>query len=533
MNTKAIVLAPLCAAGLTLACTPANEPEPDFSAEVRVSAAIQADIAGLSAVSLTLTPAQTCGGYWEMLDDDGTPYAFNLDITQMAYPDGSLFETPTDYTHALAETVFESVVPGCYDVVAAPLGSDGEPLAACHSVNVPIVVDDYASAVVDVPVLCGEVPRIELDVTDGNFEPHIDSITAEPMVSACDVTVVCATARDADYDMLEFEWPQPNGVLSGGTAPWPTIVSHTYNPDRSTTQCIAVQARDSGNYDVAVNVYDLYRNEPGLKPVRIEDRTGVDSHASDSVNIDATLGCEATGRSAVILLTLDNEPGMDRSDAATLIGNTLDWIHADAPGSDATSVLVVLDDNHHGEDAADGEYVTDLMMDMNYDVEYMREPAQGLDYNELIDYDIVWFVNPGYEMDDAISHTALLRYRASGGGLVLQGDDIARFRGNPEFMEPLTYLAWQDNGTNACGLHTDNNQGSTYAVKFEIPTSDPHPMATGLEQLSFKYGNDIDLTRPLEKGERVLAWAYVETETCELRTPAVVALEPDDLVAWE
>src|SRR5690606_32547173 len=170
---------------------------------------------------------------------------------------------------------------------------------------------------------------------------------------------------------------------------------------------------------------------------------------------------------------------------------------------------------------------------LGYQVEYMRESPHGLDVDELLDFDVVWFVNPGHEMDDPISHAALLRYRAAGGGLVLSGDDIARFRGNPSFMEPLTYLSWQGNGTSACGVRTDNNKGENYQVTFEIPSSHPHPIAAGLETLAFEYGNDIDLTRPLDKGERVLAWASFSTDTCEVRTPAVVALEPDELLAWD
>ncbi|HVI00998.1 MAG TPA: hypothetical protein VM869_19910 [Enhygromyxa sp.] len=532
MNTAQVV-APLIAVGISFSCTNSNDPDPIGNSDVRVSAAVQADIDGLAGVSVKLTPALDCGIAPEKLDNDGTPYSFDLDITQIPYPDGSAFGAATDYTHLMGEAAFESVVPGCYDVIAAPTGPDGEPLESCHSTTIPIVVDDYTSLIVDIPLQCGDVSREQLDVIDGNFAPHIDMLTAEPMVSACDVTQVCVTARDADYDMLEFEWPQPEGIEGRSpTAPWPTIIRHTYNADRSVTQCIAVQARDSGSYEIGVNVYDLARGEPGTKPARIEDVTGAESHASDALTLDATLGCEATGRSAVILLTLDNDPGMPRDAARTLIDNTVAWVgHGDA--THGTSVLVVRDDNHHGEDALDGEYVTDLMVDLGYDAKYIEESPDGLVFSELMNYDVVWFVNPGHEMDDPISHTALLRYRASGGGLVLQGDDIARFYGNPSFMEPLTYLVWGGNGTTTCGVPTDNNAGESFEVAFEIPTANPHPMAAGLELLSFPYGNDIDHTRPLGKGERVLAWASLKTDTCEVRTPAVVALEPDDLLAWE
>lgn len=530
MHNVRFVVPLLAVACLSIACTN-PDPEPEGNAELRVSASVQADIAGLAGVSLEFTPGLDCFPAGKPASD-GTPYDYGIDVTQMLYPDGTPWNAATDYTHLFGEAAFVSVVPGCYDVVAAPLGADGEPLSSCLSSTVPVVVDEYASLILDIPLQCGEVPRLDLDITaHGNFAPNLLSLTADPMTSACDVTLVCATARDADNDMLEFEWPQPEGLLAAaGTAPWPTIAKHTFNADRSVTQCIAVQARDSGSYEIGVNVYDLYTPTRGLRPIRIEDRTGVESHASGTVTLDATLGCEATGRSAVIVLTLDNKPGMPQAAASTLIDNTLRWIHGDA--AEGPSVLVVLDDNHHGEDIHDGRYVAELVAALGYHVEYVRESPHGLDYNTLLDYDIVWFVNPGHEMDDPISHTALLRYRASGGGLVLQGDDIARFKGNPSFMEPLTYLEWHGNGTTACGMKTDNNKGASYTVTFEIPSSQPHPMAAGLEQLSFQYGNDIDHTVPLGKGERVLAWATLATQRCEVRTPVVVALEPDELLAW-
>jgi hypothetical protein len=530
MNTTCIVV-PLIAASLTISCVHDEIADSDGNSDVRVSAAVQADIAGLAGVNFELTPALECG-IAPKLDNDGTPYAFNLDVTQMPYPDGSVFGTPTDYTHLLAEARFESVVPGCYDMVATPVGADGEPLDACQATTIPVVVDDYTSLIFDVPLQCADPARPE-DVVDDNLAPEIMNLTADPMVSACDVTIVCATARDLDFDMLEFEWPQPDGLQSAaGTAPWPTITHHRLNADRSVTQCIAIQARDSGSYEIGVNVYDLYRSPTTAKPLRIEDRTGVDSHASDSVAIDATLGCEATGRSAVILLTLGNDPGMHVRDATKLIDNTVSWVSGGDPAG-GPSVLVALDDNHHGEDTDDAQYVADLIGSLGYQVKLIDEYADGLDYNEMLNYDLVWFVNPGYEMDDPATHTALLRYRASGGGVVLQGDDIARFYGNPTFMEPLTYLAWKGNGTSTCGYLTDNNEGKNYQVKFDVPITDPHPMAAGLEGKAFEYGNDIDLTRPLGKGEQVLAWANFTTDTCEVRTPVVVALEPDDLLAWE
>jgi hypothetical protein len=525
---KASIVVPLIAASLSVACTTTDDSDVEVGADVQISAAVQADLAGLSGLEIRLTPGKICDLYSNT--DHGTPYGLDLDLTHMLYPDGTPFEGPTDYTHLLGETSFEGVIPGCYDVVAAPVGLGGEPLPSCLSTTVPIVVDAYTSQVIDIPVQCSAAPRTELDVPAKNNPPEILMITADPMVSACEATVVCATARDVDQDMLEFEWLRPDGIAPAISTRWPTIVSHTLNADASVTQCIAVQARSSGNYEIAVRVYDLYDANFGYRPARIEDRDYGESHARDSVTIDATLGCEALGRSAVIVMTLASGLGMPESDARTLIDNTVRWV---APTASASpSVLVVLDDNHRGRNHKDAEHIAASIEALGYPVDFIREPRGGLVFADIVDYDVVWFSNPSDAMDDPHTHTALLRYRALGGGLVLQGDDIARFRGNPGFMEPLTYLEWQGDGTIACGEKIKKN-GESYTVSFAGSTATPHPISAGIEGLTFMYAGDIDLTVPLGKGEQVVAWASYTKGDCDVRTPAVVALEPDLLVAWD
>ena len=54
----------------------------------------------------------------------------------------------------------------------------------------------------------------------------------------------------------------------------------------------------------------------------------------------------------------------------------------------------------------------------------------------------------------------------------------------------------------------------------------------GKNMTVFEYGNDIDLTRPLDKGEQVLAWAEYETTSCVVRTPAILALDPELMLPW-
>ncbi|MFV8755266.1 hypothetical protein ACNOYE_32350 [Nannocystaceae bacterium ST9] len=503
----------------TTACT--QDTEQDDEIGLRVSAAVQVlpEIAG---VEFRLTPAMCRPG--DVVPEDD--FVYGIDITMMAMPDGSKFDAADDYDASMIAESFMAVPAGCYTFIATPIGADDQPLANCTTEPRDVVVSEGVAADLDLVIECGDDPREQAEV---NQPPTIDSFVIAEPVSACEATRICATASDPDFDMLDFTWD----LSSLGISPTATaVVSHRIDENRAVTQCIVVQARESGSYDIGLTVHDVTRFTDATgrlgEPTRIEDELGFESHAADTVTLDATLGCEATGRSAVVMLTLDNDPGMSKPDASQLIGNLIEWagpVDASAPAR----VLVVLDDAHHGEDAGDANYVATLMEAQGIDVTTQHEPDEGLVWSELQAFDVVWFVNPGHPMDDPQTHTALLRYRNAGGGLILQGDDMAHFWGAPDYMQPLTYLDWDNNGTVSCGRTTDNNQGANYIVEFN---SGNHPILRGLEGMNFEYGNDIDHSVPLGKGENVLAWGYVKRTGCQVKTPVVVALEPDELLAW-
>lgn len=523
MTTKPLILLPLLSVALVSACsTEASE----TSSGLRARVAIQG-LDDLGALELRLSPADVCPN--SATKGKPKPITSRLDIAAMLWPNGdAAFETADDYLNEemlLGEQVL-AIPPGCYQLVAAPLTSTGEAVPSCAAKTVDVVVEAGVETTLDLVIECSAEARVPDSVGSVNAPPTITQLIARPDVSACDATMVCATASDPDFDRMELEWD-----LSSLVDQRPNVVKHMINSDRSVTQCIAVQAREAGSYEIGVSAYDLTVDPTGAGFIRVEDLTGESSHGSSSVTIDATLGCEATGRSAVIMLTLSNDPGMAEADAAVLIDNTAGWVAASDDAA-STKVLVVLDDAHYGEDSDDASFVEAKLLDAGYSVERIAEPSAGLTWQDVEGYDVVWFINPGHPMDDPDTHTALLRYRASGGGLVLQGDDMARFFGRAELMEPLTYLEWQDNGTIACGVGTDNNVGDDYRVAFGRDDGS-HPILRGLGELSFAYGNDIDHSVPLGKGEQVLAWGRFERGECEVETPVVVALEPDLLTAWE
>ncbi|MCB9665162.1 MAG: hypothetical protein H6732_13715 [Alphaproteobacteria bacterium] len=232
--------------------------------------------------------------------------------------------------------------------------------------------------------------------------------------------------------------------------------------------------------------------------------------------------CPATaprGRSATVLLTLD-DPGIPEDVARTLAANALRW--ADPRGSG--EVLVVQDDDHHGEDVDDTARLERLLTDAGFQVTRWQEPADGLDADRLRDWDLVWFANPGWPMDDAASFDALRQHVGRGGGLVLQGDDMTWSMGRAFSTASLVHLDPEDNGTRACGRPTDDGLGEAYRVTLEHGT---HPILQGLQGVEVRYGDDLDHSRPRGEGEEVLAWAQVDgAADCTLRTPALVAHEP-------
>ena len=223
-----------------------------------------------------------------------------------------------------------------------------------------------------------------------------------------------------------------------------------------------------------------------------------------------------TSKAAVttILLALGdkaNEQLVINGASSQLIAETV--IRYTTPVS-SPKILVVQDFDISGEDPEDTAYLVDVLL-KRYNVTYLVEPAEGLSDETLAGYDLVWFNNPGHPMSSAVTFETLKRFK---GGLVLQGDDLAR--GNEFSMESLTRIKYLDNGTSAtCGDTTyniDNNGGDQYAVSM-------NPQYFGSNaSLAFNYGNDIDNVEILSNSVQVLATAHVDKAGCTSERPAVL-----------
>lgn len=224
-----------------------------------------------------------------------------------------------------------------------------------------------------------------------------------------------------------------------------------------------------------------------------------------TVDEAVTYACPPTGeptegRVATILLTL-GDPGVPTETAATLALQAVEW----ASPRLRPHVLIVLDDGHNGEDVTDAELIQWLLDDVDtLDVTYLDEPVGGLTPSDVEGFDVVWYANPGYPMDDLQAFGTLQAFVEAGGGLVLQGDDMTWSAGHAFDMTDLTGLDYVDNGSSACGQRIDNGNHGTYTVTV---ADDDHAITRSLEGSSFPYGNDIDNSVVVSEWAEVLATA--------------------------
>jgi hypothetical protein len=230
------------------------------------------------------------------------------------------------------------------------------------------------------------------------------------------------------------------------------------------------------------------------------------------------LGCPTIpgGRTASLLLTISN-PGIPIEARGQLAANAAAW----ASPVPSPTVLVVLDDNHHDEFASDAAYVRDLLVARGIATDYLAEPDGGLHPADLANYDVIWFTNPGYPPDDLTTIETLLWFESIGGGVVIQGDDMAQSWGGSFSMTPLTGLDFIDNGTTGCGTQIDNNAGGDYRV---VLGAGPHRLLQGLEGTEFEYGDDIDRTTAPATTTVVADAGVVGKPTCTPR-PVITAFD--------
>ncbi len=290
--------------------------------------------------------------------------------------------------------------------------------------------------------------------------------------------------------------------------------------DKRFRVCGELPSNHCGRLDVRMS----YTWSDGSRTLDGHEETRITVPCAEGTNSDTTAG-PLPGRAATVLLTLSN-PAIEQPKAEDLILSTVQYVGRDS----ATNVLVVLDDSHHGENPEDARYVADILDANGIDVSYIDEPEDGVEPDDLAGYDVIWFSNPGYPMDDELSFATLQSAMAAGAGVVLQGDDMTFSYGHSFDMSPLTRLVHQDNGVRRCGVTTDNNSGDgNYDVTYEDDT-----LLGDLAGSAHLYGDDIDISTPLGTGEQVLAAATAVdangqpacSGSTTAETPVVVFYDP-------
>ncbi len=521
------LLAPLAA--LSLGCVQgADGPTPDAeeTSIMQVTARVQAidDVRGFS-YEATRVGCDDAGAPAGHYDQVLTEKALYLADGAPAFPGGAL---DASATQMFADG--ELAVPaGCYDITARPLGPDGAPSTTCYASTRKLVSVDPATAQEIVLVSeCFGPARPADGVTDENNDPpEIVEVTYDNSseLLACESVRVCVRAVDPDKDAISFEW---SSVKQGDVVLGPRVLSTTRDEEGGVTQCVAIHPGYVGDFDFDVTAYDMVTLDTGeltrVEELLQEQSTGALSHDTDTVSLHVPNFCDTVGRAAVIMLTMSNEPGMGEKMARQLAANAVGWVNPDT--TQDPTVLVVRDDRHKNEYAEDTAFVVEQLRAAGFEhVDMLKEPADGLLKADVEGYDVIWFSNPGYPIDDLNTRNTLLKARGHGQGVVLQGDDMSWFFGANALMESLSHLEHINNGTRTCGVKTDNNQGENYRVTFEANTY--HPLIEKLQGQEFLYGNDIDHTTPLYQGEVILATARLDDADCDVVTNALVAIDPD------
>lgn len=268
--------------------------------------------------------------------------------------------------------------------------------------------------------------------------------------------------------------------------------------------CLDLPANQCGDFNVRVT-YDWTDGKRSTKREVLE-----------TVHIPCPVA--AQGKVATAVLTFSN-PGISRALASDLAKQAVDYV---APSAVSPKILIVRDDAHHNEFKDDPLYIRTLLQERGYQVTFMEEPNGGLRQPDLQGFDVVWFSNPGYPMDDHRSFNMLRAFSNAGGGVVLQGDDITWSLGRGFSLTPLTQLNHVDNGTAACNVAIDNNVGGTYNVQFGEGS---HPLLGGLAGQRFGYRDDIDRSTPTSAAQVVAAASFARG-TCTWDSPVLVGYDP-------
>ena len=435
------------------------------------------------------------------------------------------------------------VAPGQYKISAQPMQAPTLPSVVCQMVEANVEVVGGKSTEVALvfqcnstgPVVPGAIPGVTTGNAignNGNINPGnpagVSEVTNPPVVSEganppaiSALTYVPMNVVDPCQDMdVKVAVPQAGARILFEITAAPAQAAYT---TEVWSETLHFNARTAGWYSGRVTVC----TEGGCSSTTFQVQVGLSQDFNRNGISDFCEG-QGKGKEVTILLTLTNpritESRPDKNIAAQIIQNAVDFV---SPVGNP-SILVVRDDNHQNEFADDPMVIFGLMLNLGYRAEFAEEPLAGLSFEQVSRFDVIWFSNPGQPVNHLSSMQALQRFMSErGGGVVLQGDDMSRSLLVGAAMEQLTGLQNVDNGESFCGVLTNNNLGANYRVTM---SDGAHPMTRNLQGETFLYGDDIDTSCALNRGEKVLAWADLGSRHlghCG-RKPVIVAYDPSD-----
>ena len=318
------------------------------------------------------------------------------------------------------------------------------------------------------------------------------------------------------------------------------VGADTADPQRDTANSVDTSAvTDTADVDGPIVETDTVHVEPSAEPtsepsaedttvvepstedtVVTEPSTEIDGPGDDTATTDggfdpnSSTGLGQVGNVVTILMALSNQ-WIPEVTATQLIMNAVNFVSA-VPDP---QILIIRDDNTHGEDEDDPVNCSNWLQNAGYTVTFMEEPNNGISVQDLQGYHVVIFSNPGYPPDDNSTIDALYTFSQQGYGVIVQGDDMTRTN-NPN-MSALTRLVGVDNGTSYYGVNIDNNAGAAYSVRMVAA----NVLNSGIQTTTFTYGNDIDTTNLASTGIYVAAWATVQGTT-HPEKPVITAFSP-------
>ncbi len=226
---------------------------------------------------------------------------------------------------------------------------------------------------------------------------------------------------------------------------------------------------------------------------------------------------EPYGNVVTILMTLSDDY-VPAATAESIINNAVHFVSQQK----TPEVLVLRDDAAGDENADDSDHIVAWINNHGWHATLLEEPGNGVSVNDLAGYDTVILSNPGRPPDDHATIDAMRAFSAQGFGIIFQGDDMTRFADDSDTMEELTRLENVDNGTSYYGFPVDNDEGIfTYAVELDAGS----PIAKGIADLTFTYGNDIDTSNATNNGIDVVAWCTIKDSDLPLK-PVITAYSP-------